>query len=193
MADPLTALMYAVRVMNFLKALIAKTLQTREDSVEGPTWDKPLDPSDENEHQGPLLLCLEDATEENKEREKIFIAEDPASENSSDSTPANIITSEVCLDSSTSAKESSLIEYSEAPTNVSTDADTEASVMNCATVKLEKITSGSITDQSCESDENKTPEKFNALQIVIQSLGAIDRSKILSRVNSLTGRNEAWL
>lgn len=193
MADPLTALMYAVRVMNFLKALIAKTLQTREDSVKGPTWDKPLDPSDRNEHQGPSLLCLEDANEENEVREKIFIAEDPYSENSSDSTRANIITNEVCLDSSTTAKESGLIEYSEAPTSVSTVADTQASVMNSATVKLEKITSGSITHQSWESDVNKTPEKFNALQIVIQSLGGIDRSKILSRVNSLTGRNEAWL
>ncbi|KAL8105184.1 hypothetical protein AgCh_029106 [Apium graveolens] len=111
-------------------------------------------------------------------REKIFIAEDPDLANYCNSTPANIITKEVCLDSSTSAKESGLVEYSEAPTNVSTDAYTRASVMNFATEKLENITSGSIADQSCDSDENKTPEKFNALQIVIQSLGAIDRSKV---------------
>ncbi|WOG94530.1 hypothetical protein DCAR_0313826 [Daucus carota subsp. sativus] len=187
MADPLTALMYAVRVMNFLKALISKTLQTREESVIGPTWDPPLDPSDEDEHQGPLL-CLEDANEENNEREKILIAEDPHSKNSSDLSPANIITDEVCLGDSTPSKESG-----GARTNVSTDADTQANVMKATTVKLEKITSGSITDQSCESDESKTPEKFNALQIVFQSLGPIDRSKILSRVNSLTERNEAWL
>lgn len=193
MADPLTALMYAVRVMNFLKALIAKTLQSREDSVVGPTWDSPLDPSDENEHQGPLLLCLEDANEEIEKNEKIFIAEDPYSGNSSDSTQANNITNEVCLGYSTSAMEFGAIECGEAPTKVSTDADTQESVMNATTVKLEKVTSGSITDQSCESIENKTPEKFNALQIVFQSLGPIDRSKILSRVNSLTERNEAWL
>ncbi|KAL8100569.1 hypothetical protein AgCh_032718 [Apium graveolens] len=104
--------------------------------VPSGSWDKPLDPFDENEHQGPLLLCLEDA---------------------------NLITKEVCLDSSTSAKESGLVEYSEAPTNISTDADTRASAVNFATEKLEKITSGSIADQSCESDENKTPEKFNTL------------------------------
>ncbi|KAK1354570.1 Rho GTPase-activating protein 1 [Heracleum sosnowskyi] len=177
MADPLTALMYAVRVMNFLKALIAKTLQTREDSLKGPTWDKPLDPSEENEHQGPSLLFLEDANEENEEREKIFIAEDPYLKSSSDSTRGNIIINEVCSDSSTPAKESGLIVYSEAPTNVSTEADTQASVKNSAIVKLEKITSGSITDQSRESDENKTPQKFNALQLVIRSLGAIDRSE----------------
>ncbi|KAL8098305.1 hypothetical protein AgCh_031174 [Apium graveolens] len=105
-------------------------------------------------------MCLEDGTVANKEREKIFIAEDPNSENYCNSTPANIITKEVCLDSSTSAKKSGLVEYSEAPTNVSTDVDTRASVMNSVKEKLEKITSGSIADQSCELDENKTPEKL---------------------------------
>ncbi|KAL1829594.1 hypothetical protein ACET3Z_008006 [Daucus carota] len=165
MADPLTALI--------------------EDSVIGPAWDSPLDPSDEEEHQGPLL-CPEDANEDNKEREKILIAEDPLSKNSSDLTPANIITDEVCLGDPTPSKESG-----EARTNVSADADTQANVMKATTVKLEKITSGSITDQSYESYESKTPGKFNALHIVFQSLGPIDRSKMLSRVNTLTGQNEA--
>ncbi|PKI38510.1 hypothetical protein CRG98_041075 [Punica granatum] len=35
MADPLTALMYAVQVMNFLRTLIEKTLREREDSAKG--------------------------------------------------------------------------------------------------------------------------------------------------------------
>lgn len=33
MADPLTALMHAVQVMNFLKTLILRTLRDREDAV----------------------------------------------------------------------------------------------------------------------------------------------------------------
>ena len=132
------------------------------------------------------FLCLENANEDNKEREKILIAEDPLSKNSSDLTPANIITDEVCLGDPTPSKESG-----EARTNVSADADTQANVMKATTVKLEKITSGSITDQSYESYESKTPGKFNALHIVFQSLGPIDRSKMLSRVNTLTEQNEA--
>lgn len=35
MSDPLTALMHAVQVMNFLKTLITKTLREREDETEG--------------------------------------------------------------------------------------------------------------------------------------------------------------
>ncbi|XP_073145548.1 rho GTPase-activating protein 5-like [Henckelia pumila] len=51
MSDPLTALMYAVQVMNFLKILILKTLRERKDySVEvGPT--PQLEPSDEDCHK----------------------------------------------------------------------------------------------------------------------------------------------
>ncbi|KAJ0772075.1 putative transcription factor bZIP family [Helianthus annuus] len=56
MADPLTALMYAVQVMNFLKTLITKNLREREDAViessRGPPQEPPLD---ENGDQGPRL------------------------------------------------------------------------------------------------------------------------------------------
>ncbi|KAJ0714344.1 putative transcription factor bZIP family [Helianthus annuus] len=56
MADLLTALMYAVQVMNFLKTLITKNLREREDVViessRGPPQEPPLD---ENGDQGPRL------------------------------------------------------------------------------------------------------------------------------------------
>lgn len=47
MSDPLTALMYAVQVMNFLKTLIVKTMRQREDSIveSDPTVEPP--PSDD--------------------------------------------------------------------------------------------------------------------------------------------------
>lgn len=56
--DPLTALMHAVQVMNFLKTLIVRTLRDREDAV----LDAPLptnDPSDENGPHTPLHTILE--------------------------------------------------------------------------------------------------------------------------------------
>ncbi|CAA0818822.1 Rho GTPase-activating protein 1 [Striga hermonthica] len=50
MSDPLTALMYAVQVMNFLKTLVTKTLREREDSLgeAGPTVQ--LDQENEDHH-----------------------------------------------------------------------------------------------------------------------------------------------
>ncbi|XP_059429990.1 rho GTPase-activating protein 1-like, partial [Corylus avellana] len=80
MADPLTALMYAVQVMNFLKTLILKTLRERKDSAEEPSSASRLEPSDENGHQSPSQTCLEDITRENEEREHAFVAEEPVSE-----------------------------------------------------------------------------------------------------------------
>ncbi|XP_073039947.1 rho GTPase-activating protein 5-like [Primulina eburnea] len=53
MSDPLTALMFTVQVMNFLRTLILKTLRVRKDyTVEvGPTPTPQLDPSDEDCHK----------------------------------------------------------------------------------------------------------------------------------------------
>ncbi|PRQ32373.1 putative Rho GTPase activation protein [Rosa chinensis] len=63
MADPLTALMYAVQVMNFLKILILKTLQERKENVvEARVFC--VEPADENGHQSCLQSCHEDVVKE---------------------------------------------------------------------------------------------------------------------------------
>ncbi|CAM8949628.1 unnamed protein product [Rhodiola kirilowii] len=77
MADPLTALMYAVQVMNFLKSLILRTLKEREDFVAEPEPAYRLEPSDENGHHSPPQLYLEDTASENEETEKCFVPEKP--------------------------------------------------------------------------------------------------------------------
>ncbi|KAJ9554797.1 hypothetical protein OSB04_009411 [Centaurea solstitialis] len=78
MADPLTALMYAVQVMNFLKTLIVKALREREDPVIEPPPAPPLEPSDENGRQGqpPLNLHLQNKNDEIEEKEQQFTTED---------------------------------------------------------------------------------------------------------------------
>ncbi|KAI3706493.1 hypothetical protein L6452_24277 [Arctium lappa] len=76
MADPLTALMYAVQVMNFLKTLITKTLREREDPViEPPSPAPPQEPSDENKGP-PSNTHLQHKNDEIEEKEHEFIAED---------------------------------------------------------------------------------------------------------------------
>ena len=73
-ADPLTALMYAVQVMNFLKMLILKTLKARQESAidDAPIFHS--DPSDENGHHSPQLpleACSKEAVEQ------VFVPEEP--------------------------------------------------------------------------------------------------------------------
>ncbi|CAL9119196.1 unnamed protein product [Musa textilis] len=66
MADPLTALMYAVQVMNFLRMLILRTLKERRESAVEDAAVSGADPSDEDGHQSPqmhLAACSEEATE----------------------------------------------------------------------------------------------------------------------------------
>ncbi|OVA10011.1 CRIB domain [Macleaya cordata] len=80
MADPLTALMYAVQVMNFLKTLIMKTLKDREDSATIP-FVCHLEPSDENGHHSPSVPYLEEGPSQDKEdREHIFFDDEPVLE-----------------------------------------------------------------------------------------------------------------
>ncbi|KQJ92169.2 hypothetical protein BRADI_4g42230v3 [Brachypodium distachyon] len=75
MVDPLTALMYAVQVMNFLKMLIQKTLKDREESnlEDGSLPQK--DPSDENGHHNPSLPV--DSHHEEESRRPSFVSEEP--------------------------------------------------------------------------------------------------------------------
>lgn len=67
MDDPLTALMYAVQVMNFLKTLIEKTLRERQDSVVEQAHVCPLQPSDESGHQSPSQSLAFNTIEQSEE------------------------------------------------------------------------------------------------------------------------------
>ncbi|KAJ9541245.1 hypothetical protein OSB04_027751 [Centaurea solstitialis] len=100
MADPLTALMYAVQVMNFLKTLVTKTLREREDSVMEPSPVLRQEPSDENGHHGPPRLCHGGGGSE--EREDQFINEDFSG---SESVLLDNITDDDHLSYSTSTEE----------------------------------------------------------------------------------------
>ncbi|CAH1446918.1 unnamed protein product [Lactuca virosa] len=78
MADPLTALMYAVQVMNFLKTLIVKTLREREDLIveAGPT--SKFDHFDEN--NGPHCSVWGTLDETNEGEDQDFSIKEPTLE-----------------------------------------------------------------------------------------------------------------
>ncbi|XP_030521182.1 rho GTPase-activating protein 1 [Rhodamnia argentea] len=65
MGDPLTALMYAVQVMNFLKTLIARMLREREDAIFKSPPTSHTEPPDDNGHQSPQI-CVEFTPQANK-------------------------------------------------------------------------------------------------------------------------------
>lgn len=87
MADPLTALMYAVQVMNFLKTLILRTLKDREESVveAGPASE--LEPFDENGHHSASQPIVQKS---NEIEEDILISKGRPSTGATNSTPGEI-------------------------------------------------------------------------------------------------------
>lgn len=78
MADPLTALIHAVQVMNFLKTLIHKTLRERESANSGPLTLTRVDPHNIKK-DGPSLNSI--GVELNEKAFDIFTNETPVSHN----------------------------------------------------------------------------------------------------------------
>ncbi|KAF7120528.1 hypothetical protein RHSIM_Rhsim13G0112200 [Rhododendron simsii] len=198
MADPLTALMHAVQVMNFLKRLIVKILREREDSVIEPAPSSLLEPSDKNGRDSPSQpRHLEVAAHENDEIDPHFISEEPITESASDSIELdNIATDggEPCNSDSTSIEGSYEGSYN-SPDEYNTDIDAEV-VNNClkSVVQEEKGLGEKIGQSSVSNLTKKCPgiEQPAVLQVV---MGYVEKSKEmsnLSRINSRTERIEAW-
>lgn len=84
MADPFTALMYAVQVMNFLKALIERTLKGRDDSTFNPPSSNYIGPYDENGRESPSRshVGVGDDPKEDEETEQPDFVEEPDLESS---------------------------------------------------------------------------------------------------------------
>lgn len=88
MADPLTALMYAVQVMNFLRMLILKTLKERQESTSAGAYVANAGPSDEDGHWRPQLSLYTHRKEATKPvhaiREPVLDSEKSAKEEEAD-------------------------------------------------------------------------------------------------------------
>ncbi|XP_039026338.1 rho GTPase-activating protein 5-like [Hibiscus syriacus] len=197
MSDPLTALMYAVQVMNLLKTLIIRTLKEREDSMVDSNPDSRLEPSDKNGQQSSLQL-LEDANEEVKNEskgEKAFVAEEPAVESPPHSAKENLTTETSSQGFLTSienicAGNRSLLDNCPC---------TLVSQVNSLANELEKgglqSTSGkSRTDQSSASSLKKGTKKAIE-QSISNAAGAVQKNKgtrIAGLINARAELFEAW-
>lgn len=80
MADPLTALMYAVQVMNFLKTLIVKTIREREDAIVEAGPASQFDHFDENNEPHCSFQGTSDETDEVNNENQDFSVKEPTLE-----------------------------------------------------------------------------------------------------------------
>nr|GMD69563.1 rho GTPase-activating protein 5-like [Ipomoea batatas] len=192
MADPLTALMYAVQVMNFLKTLIEKTLRDRKDSVVEPAPVSNIEPYGEDGHQNPPQFILEETDNSAESSEQMFTIEDPYTESLSDSNPVGNLTDEEYLSYSVSTEESEESGSSKFVLDTTTPIAREVSDLDS---QMFKEQTDSKLGQSSDSNQGKGPAKTDLVQQTGQSLGTENKCKgisNLSRINSMTERIEAW-
>ncbi|OVA06034.1 CRIB domain [Macleaya cordata] len=206
MSDPLTALMYAVQVMNFLKTLIMKVLREREDSLIQSAPASRLEPSGENDHHGSPLPCLEEAaTEQNEETEHVFIADEPVLESPPEPTEDN---SNPKIDNAAHSFQTSVEKAihdgkGSLPDNSSCKPPTQAdsltnrseTAISCRKVRFQEKSCRNKTGQSSYSNLRKGPRKANNSQPVVKVAELVEKSRgvsIVSRLNSRTERIEAW-
>ncbi|KAL2331920.1 hypothetical protein Fmac_019501 [Flemingia macrophylla] len=89
MADPFTALMHAVQVMNFLKTLILRTMRERKDSVVEPYPRFYLERFDKNGNLRLLESFQQDTQAENEQTPENFVLDKTALECSPESLQNN--------------------------------------------------------------------------------------------------------
>lgn len=205
MVDPLTALMYAVQVMNFLKTLIEKTLREREDSVVEPM--SRVEPSsDEDGHQSsshPYLHEDKEDTNKGNEEEKMFVAEEPALESPCNSSPDETTTGSefqsflssienIIMGGSRSLADNCPCEVTSQVSSLTSGAQDAG--FTSAGGDAQSNAGKSKTDQSSGSNMKKGCKKMSE-QLIVHSVRAAEKSKraaIVGRMNSRKELVEAW-
>ncbi|KAF8016040.1 hypothetical protein BT93_H1559 [Corymbia citriodora subsp. variegata] len=183
MADPLTALMYAVQVMNFLKMLIIRTLQEREDSSVEPARASSLEPFDESGHQSPSQPCLGDNAQDNEESEQVFAAEEPDTDGSSNS------------DEKASTTEGELCRHEKVMELDIFNCGTEAKMFGTIKTGIQEDGRKASFGQSSETDFEKGLSIMDLHQPAFQVTMPVEKSRViggLSRIDSRTEWIEAW-
>ncbi|KAH0449952.1 hypothetical protein IEQ34_020644 [Dendrobium chrysotoxum] len=183
MADPLTALMYAVQVMNFLKMLILKTLKERQGSVLEDYKTPHPDPHDENGHQRHVLQL---GVQYEEKADQAFISEDPILDDPSLLPEENYSKDAVVESNDAALQELAVKGITEAST---TDLETAAEILTKVHVNSRRTRTG----QASNSKQKKS-RKFSR-QSTSKSSTQAEKSKattIVSRINSKSERVEAW-
>ncbi|GAA0183476.1 cytoskeletal protein [Lithospermum erythrorhizon] len=199
MSDPLTALMYAVQVMNFLKTLIERTLREREDSVIEAGFVSKLEPSDEDVHCSASQTITKNSAEicedDHQSTEK-----QPPSGNTPDSALRTMKTGNEANDflGSTVLPDGNGSTVEEFQEEIqSTDMIRIASRAREVIVgnrRAQFRSRRAKAAQSSNSDIKKEPKRTERRPVVLVDGNPAKTSqlRIVGRVNSLPERLEAW-
>uniref|UniRef100_A0ACD5X4R2 Uncharacterized protein n=1 Tax=Avena sativa TaxID=4498 RepID=A0ACD5X4R2_AVESA len=187
MDDPLTALMYAVQVMNFLKMLIQKTLKDREESNLEDASLPQKDPSDENGHQNPSLTV--DSQPEEVSGRPSLVREEPlvySPTHSPEDKPSGInpVEGDSIASNALASTESSA--SCSQPPLAAASSTTDAAACATAVNSLQGRGSRSLTSRRTRKGKRQcgTP----TVPPAEKSRG----TSIVSRINSKVERIEAW-
>lgn len=188
MADPLTALMYAVQVMNFLKMLIQKTLKDREESNLENAALPQNDPSDENGHQKPSVSL--DSHHEEGSRRPSFANEEPllnSPAHSSEDKPTKTVVAEGNTAAS-NGQTSEVLTNMEGVPNFSQPALAATADASNATAANSLQCKGNRSQNSRRTRKGKVQSGTRATPTAEKSKGV----SIMSQINYKVERIEAW-
>ncbi|XP_054803986.1 rho GTPase-activating protein 5-like [Prosopis cineraria] len=195
MADPLTALMYAVQVMNFLKTLVLKTLREREESMVESNPISNLDSFDDDRHQSPSCLDFKDGSEDRKdiseEEEKVVVTKEPSSQ-----SPSHISEDGSETESGSKTLPIATAEYIISRRN-------RLLVDSCPCNVISQVSLSGLTkaDQvnACKSKNlplsKSNTVKYSEKVIELPPVGHAEKNRgiaIIGRINSRTELAEAW-
>ncbi|KAI4348950.1 hypothetical protein L6164_009610 [Bauhinia variegata] len=189
MVDPLTALMYAVQVMNFLKTLVVKTLREREESIIGLNPVSDLNSFDDDGHHSSSQLIPKDDSEnqnDRREEEKVFVAEEPSLQSPSHHT-----------EDGSEGGSKDLV----SPTEAIIPGGNRLLVDSCPCIVVSQVRSlssglqeGSFIAGLPKGDQVNICKSKKVIEL--QVAGATDQKNrgtaIISRINSRTELAEAW-
>ncbi|KAJ8749977.1 hypothetical protein K2173_013892 [Erythroxylum novogranatense] len=192
MADPLTALMYAVQVMNFLKTLILRTLQERKDSMVELNSASRDEPCDDNGHESPSGCCVKYNENNNELMELAFVAEEPVVESSCNCSHNNLVVNGGnCTHTNSAGKIVSRGDEScETASKADAFSNEKCAGVNGVEIIFRATTGNGKAGHSINSSHEKGPCKRNVPQPV--SIEKAREISNLSRINSRMERIEAW-
>ncbi|KAL1541390.1 rho GTPase-activating protein 5-like [Salvia divinorum] len=203
MSDPLTALMYAVQVMNFLKTLVVKTLREREECVveAGPVLR--VEPSDEDGHHSTSRP--RNHMEGNEDDEAEAAKEPPLDQIMSSTSHAESSTCHGQTHGFLNSKENILSEGkgdndhrpAEIPHSVGTMRNDGVEHVNSAATarKAQGRCRRAKSSQTSNSNETKKGASKRAPRSALHGDGSAEKNKdisAVSRVSSHKERVEAW-